>query len=242
MSVALLSQRLQRAAAPILAGAAILGASAAASAAVIPCPTTTTLDVLVGFNSPANGCFSQDVLFWGFNYTPAGNATTASGVSANLVFQNGGVNVHGWNFSDSWSQSGSSLANFTLGFSIEVCPSGQPCTGNVAPGTVIDAADAIYAPVSVFPPGKADIDWSNGATVTITNVSPGPLPSNGNIGLGAGTVGPITVAETFSGTGAITQTSLRFYTNNAPIPEPTTLGLLGMGLIGFGGLARLRRV
>lgn len=215
----------------------VLCGSAPASAAVIACPTTTTLDFLLNFNLPANGCFSQNVLFYGFNYTPAGNAPPASGVSANLVFQTGDVDIHGWNFSDSWSQSGSTLANFTLGYSIEVCPSGQPCTPNVTPGTLLVAADAVYAPVSVFPPGKADITWSNGATVTITSVSPGPLPSNGNIGLGAGTAGPVTVSEIFSGTGAITQTSLRFYAN-APIPEPASAVLLGIGLL---ALSRHRR-
>ena len=208
--------------------ALLLGGSA--TAATLPCPATTTLDVLLAFNSPGNGCFSQDVLFYGFQYAPAGNATPASGVAASLVFQSGDVAIHGWNFSDSWSQSGATLASFTLGYSIEMCPSGQPCFGNVVPGTVLTAADAVYAPVSVFPPGQAVVDWSNGATVTLTSGSPGPLPGNGNIGLGAGTIGPVTVTETFSGSGAITQTSLRFYTNTPPVPEPATLTLVTAGL------------
>jgi PEP-CTERM motif-containing protein len=211
---------------PLLA--LLLGGSA--TAATVPCPVGTTLDVLLAFNNPGNGCFSQDVLFYGFQYAPGGNATPASGVAASLVLQTGDVDVHGWNFSDSWSQSGSTLANFTLSYSIEVCPSGQPCTGNVSPGTFLTAADAVYAPVSVFPPGPTTVEWSNGATVTLTSASPGPLPGNGNIGLGAGTIGPVTVTESFSGSGAITQTSLRFYTNSPPVPEPATLTLVTAGL------------
>ena len=216
-----------------LAIAWMLGAPTTASAAVVPCPSSTTLDVLLAFNSLSNACFSQSVEFWNFSYTPGGNASPASGVSASLIAQTGGVAMHGWNFSDSWSQSGATLANLTLSFSIEVCPAGQPCSGNVAPGTLINRADAVYAPVSVAPAGNAVVSWSNGAVVTLTSASPGPLPPNGNIGLGAGVAGPITVTETFSGTGAVTQTSLRYYEELATVPEPTTLLLLAPGLAGL---------
>ena len=220
----------------LLGIALILGASTTTRAAVVPCPNNTTLDVLVAdFNSLPNACFNQNVLFWNFSYTPGGNASAASNVAANVIFQNGsgGLDMHGWNFSSSWSHSGAALANFTLSYSIEVCPSGQPCSANVAPGTLIDGADAVYAPVSVAPAGNAVVNGSNGATVTLTSGSPGPEPPNGNIGLGAGITGPITVTETFSGAGAITQTSLRFYENIAAIPEPTTALLLGSGLAGL---------
>ena len=202
---------------------------------------TTTLDVLVAsFNAPGNGCVSQGALFYGFDYVPTGNATAAAGVEASLIIQTGSVAVHGWNFSDSWSQAGSVLAGFTLSYSIEVC-SPIACSGlGAPPGTVLQSADASYAPVSVFPPGTSVVSWSNGATVTLTSGSPGPLPANGNIGLGGGITGPITVKEVFSGAGAITQTSLRFY-ENAPVPEPGTLLLLGSGIAGLVLFARTKR-
>ena len=98
----------------------------------------------------------------------------------------------------------------------------------------------------MLPPGQEVVDWSNGATVTLTSGSPGPLPSNGNIGLPADFTGPITVTATFAGTGAITQTSLRFYETPgqaAAVPEPANLSWLvgGLGVIGIAGFRRLKR-
>jgi hypothetical protein len=219
------------------------------SAAVVDCPTNTNLQFLVtNLVGLANACTSQDKLFWNFTYTSLGpSAPTASDVSANLIFQPGGVGVdiHGWNFSSTWAQGTSGLANFSLSYQIEVCPNSATCLGHPVPaGSVITAADAVYAPVSTFPPGNEVVTWSNGAMVTLTNGSPGPLPPNGNIGLGGGTVGPLTVTAVFSGTGAITQTTLRFYETvpQTGIPEPTTMLLLGAGLATFGIVRRRRQV
>ena len=209
-------------------------------AAQIACPTATTFDVLQALTAGGigNACFSQDKLFWNFVYTPTGSAGSASTVQAGLLFQSGsGLDIHGWNFgSSSWVQ-GAAPAAFVLSYEMEVCPSGSACAGAVVPGTLIIAADAVYAPVSVFPAGNEVVTWSNGATVTLSNVTPGPLPSNGNIGLGAGTVGPITVTADWTGTGAITQTSLRFY-ENAVVPEPATLSMIGLGMLALGFRAR----
>jgi hypothetical protein len=216
------------------------------SAAVVACPTTTTLSTLLAFDTLANACYSQDKLFWNFSYTPTGNSPAAADVSASLVFQAGqSIDIHGWNFGAVWSQNTvtGTPAGFTLSYSIEVCPtSGLPCSGNVLPGTLITQADAVYAPSSVFLPGPETVTWSNGASVTLTSGAPGPLPPGGNIGLGGGTTGPITVTAQFSGTGAITQTTLRFYETigESRIPEPTTLSLIGAGLIAL-GCVRVRR-
>ncbi|HYW41250.1 MAG TPA: hypothetical protein VE959_00245 [Bryobacteraceae bacterium] len=195
------------------------------SAAVVPCPASATLDVLISsFNSLANACSSQDKIYWGFSYTGLGpNASLPTAVQGSLIFQQLlGVAIHGWNFGSNWSQSGvgGALANFNLSFSIEVCPSGDPCFGAVTPGVMITQADAVYAPSSVFMPGPETVTWSNGASVTLTSGSPGPLPPGGNIGLGLGTLGPITVTDSFSGTGDITQTTDRFYETLGP--EPAT--------------------
>ena len=219
-----------------------------AHAAVVPCPSSTTLDVLLSFNSLANACSSQDTLFWNFQYTPGPNSPAASSVSASLIFQFGsGVDIHGWNFSSIWSQSvtTSALANFTLAFTTEICPS--PTCPSTPPGDVIHLADAVYAPSAVSTPGPETVNWSNGATVTLTSGSPGPLPSNGNIGLGAGTTGPIMVTANFAGTGTITQTSLRFYNTDGPlttVPEPNEaiLMLIGIAMASAVVKKRLRAV
>ncbi|HVP46460.1 MAG TPA: PEP-CTERM sorting domain-containing protein [Bryobacteraceae bacterium] len=226
----------------LLAG---LLATSSLSAAVVPCPTSAAFDLLTVFNSAANACFSQDVMFWDFIYTPDAGAPAATGVTSSLIFQTSPLlDIHGWNFDGVWV---GPQAGFTLSYAMEVCPtSGQPCSGIVTPGTSITAADATYAPVSVLPPGQEVVTWSNGATVTLTSSSPGPLPPNGNIGLPVGFTGPITVTAVFAGTGGITQTSLRFYETAgqaAPVPEPTHLSMLicGLGFIGIAGWRRLKR-
>lgn len=232
----------------LLASIALAGAGNL-TAAVVICPTMTDIGTLLSFNSVANACYSQDSMFWNFTYTPGPSAPIASNVSADLISQAGSIEARGWNFSTNWAQAATgSLADFGLSFQIQVC-NAAPCLANVTAGAVITGADATYAPESVFPPGPETVSWSNGAAVTLTNGSPGPLPTDGNIGLGAGTNGPIIVTATFSGTGGITQASLRFYeTEPTPnplgsVPEPTTAGMMlgGIVLIAMGLYMRAGR-
>ena len=229
----------------LLVGLLVLCLSAQLHAATVPCPNTTSFDNLLSFNSVANGCFSQDALFWGFNYTPGPNAPAANAVTASVISQTSpALAIHGWNFDGTWAQgnSAAALANFTLGYTFEICPSsGQSCSPNVGPGTVIKGADATYAPVSIFPPGKEDVSWSNGAIVTLTSAFPGAEPPGGNIGLAPGFVGPITVTANFSGTGAITQTSLRFYDSASAVPEPKQSTFMLIGLVCLLASVAIRR-
>jgi hypothetical protein len=215
------------------------------SAAIVPCPDSSDLQTLItSFTGIANACASQDKLFWNFTYTGLGpNAPTAANVDATLIANLlPGLEIHGWDFSALWAQGTGGMANFTISFLIEVCPSSAVCLGNpIAPGTVIAGADALYAPVSVALPGPMNVSWTNGATATLTSGSPGPLPPLGNIGFNG--VGPIGVSATFSGTGAITETTLRFFETvpTSGVPEPVTIFAMGGALIGLSLLGRWRR-
>jgi hypothetical protein len=207
----------------------------------LACPTATTLDVLMTQTAGglANACFSQDKLFYNFVYTPTGSAGPASSVQSALLFQQGtGLDIHGWNFSsNSWIQGINGPAAFTLGYTIQVCPSGSACFGNVLPFMRITGADAVYSPVSLFPAGNEVVNWSNGATATLTNSNGGPEPSTGNINVNS--LGPISVSAAWTGTGGITQNTLRFY--ETTVPEPMSFVLIGTGLLGLGLLRRRAR-
>jgi len=227
-----------------LGGLAVLLAAGGISAAVVPCPTTASLSALEAFDSPTDACYSQDKLFWGFTYTPTGSAApAATDVTASLIVQTTpALDIHGWNFDGNWIQTGSSLAGFALGYTTEFC-SADPCT-TANPGEYISGADATYAPVSKLTAGDESISWSNGATATLTNGSPGPTPGDGDIGLPVGFTGPISVMASFAGTGGITQTSLRFYeTTPSTVPEPRNLGVLfgALGLAAIAGISRKKR-
>ena len=212
------------------------------SAAVVACPTVATMTTLMNFNSLANACFSQDKLFWNFNYTPTGNAGNSDTVTGVLIFQAGtGVDIHGWNFNDSVWSSG---ASFTLGYSIQVCNTAA-CLGSVVPGTQIVGADADYSP-SAFGPaaGNEVVTWSGGcnATATLTPANSGPVPPGANANC-SGT-GPDTVSATYTGTtGTITQTTLRFYESiPTGTPEPLSMLLLGSGLVAVALIGRRKLV
>lgn len=199
------------------------------SAAAGPCPVADNLqDLIASFPTIGVACFNQDKLFWGFSYTPTGtNAPAASQVQSTLIFQTSpSIDIHGWSFSGDWEQASANLASFILSYRIQVC-NDPACAGAVMPGTVISGADAIYAPSALTGAGNETVNWSNGASTTLTSSIPGPQPGGANIGFNG--LGPLTVTANFSGTGAITGTSFRFY--ETVVPEPASVGSV------FGGLA-----
>jgi hypothetical protein len=96
-----------------------------AAAYAAPCPTTATLDVLIGFG--AAGCTSQDVTFANFQYSLG----DASSVMATLVLSPGpnSQNVHGWSFQH---VGGAWKTNFTMSYNV-----------TVAGGAIVSSKDQI---------------------------------------------------------------------------------------------------
>lgn len=213
------------------AGAALLVVVSASPAEAVPvdCTTLSTLQSYIDQNA-GGGCFVQDKLFSNFTYT-GGGPVTAALVDVDATFNVlPGQDIHGFVFTPltSVGANGVWTSNFTLGYTMAVIPPSsflivaakeQINTGvggtNVTaqstktPGGVINVAGLVN------PPGES---------VSIALIPPSALlTSFTNVTFGAGGI----------------LASLEEDYTQAVIPEPTTLVLLGSGLIGVG--TRLRR-
>jgi len=199
--------------------------------APIACPTGVTLATLIALptTGPDAGCQSQDKIFSDFVYTPLAGGTSASNITAGLVFQqpSSSTDIHGWNFIPT---SGSWTTGFTLSFTISVAP-GFP---NVSIFASKDQIDSGFVP--------------NGVVLTDIQTGVGTLTTNGT------TTGNETLQVSYPGLQSITTTATatvptgdtllsfeqEWFEHTAGVPEPAAMFLVGTGLLGL-SLLRLRR-
>jgi hypothetical protein len=182
--------------------------------------------VLMGLSGPGNGCTAADKLFNNFSYSPSGGgAPPAIDVEAHLDL-NPATLTAGWSFT---SATGAFDGNFDLGFSVAVIPAVCPFC------TIVSAIEQILAPtvgplqtqavlVALTPGGSNN-------PVKLDTQNFGDLSNGSNYA--PGVLAVVKAASTSGIDGTHPLISFESSVNQSAIPEPVTLSLMGMGLLGL---------
>jgi len=207
----------------------LFGLLGSTQAATVPC-ANTTLSALIALGSgDGNGCTVDDKLFNNFFWSSLGGVT-ADTVTANLD-KNTSTQTYGWTFS---SLAGSFTNNFSLMYTVSVIPA------NCATCLITSTAEQMFAATA---PGATQTQAISVA------MSSGPSPvllnnlSFGNNTNGTSFAGVTTFTKMVMATGLSASqplTSFESDVRETAVPEPMTLSMMGLGLLGL-GLARRRQ-
>jgi hypothetical protein len=188
--------------------------------------------MLVALGSgPGNGCVVEDKLYNNFSYSGGpGAPPSASFVLAHLD-DNPPTLTTGWTFT---SLLGAFEGNFELGFNVTVMISVCPTC------TIISAAEQIFPGTAPPGPQAMSINMSAGIpnVVMLNNVTFGGN-TGGNLIPGVLTLSKVAMSSGLDATDPILSFESDVRQINT-IPEPVTLSLTGIGLLGLSFIGRRR--